>query len=438
MGLPSVGATCHNARAVSEYENAKRVIRQMRLGKAQAADIAGRAFEADLSRGRPDIALKCAKEFKLSDDHVTRAATALFAELIKRRMYPKALEIARSYNLAHGGQAAQELLAKAGALREDGEDGLAISEIRRLASAASGARAEVTEADRAIELLKTARRGRDADPRVKGRGVLLPGEGEVWLTGDLHGNVDNLKRFARLADLGNHPERILVIQEIVHARFITADNRDLSFVAIMEAIRLMAEFPGRIYYLLGNHDLAVHLDRELVKGGKYLNRYLYRGMAYMYRDRWQDVLAEYRRFIMGMPVAVFAPNGVFMAHSTPKKPFIPTLTRELIYDAAPGKVPLRGQKALAALVNGREYGQDAADQFADQMEVDLLLCGHTPTNKGWKVPNHRHLIIDSQHEKARYVRFDLSRRYASSAELAAELGLLDPDGESVEVVGELM
>jgi hypothetical protein len=95
------------ARPVSEYENAKRVIRQMRLGRAQAQDIAARAFEADLKSGRPDIALKCAKEFKLSDDHVTRAATALFGELIKRRMYPKALEIARSYNLAHGGQAAQ-------------------------------------------------------------------------------------------------------------------------------------------------------------------------------------------------------------------------------------------------------------------------------------------------------------------------------------------
>lgn len=421
---------------MSEYENAKRVIRQMRLGRTQAQDVAARAFDADLKTGRPDIALKCAKEFKLSDDHVTRAATALFGELIKRRMFPKALEIARSYNLAHGGPAAQELLSLAAGIKEDDAEG-SIAEIRRMARAASGARAETTEADRAIELLKKARAGRDADPRVQGRGVLLPGEGEVWLTGDLHGNVDNLKRFAKLADLANHPERILVLQEIVHARFITADNKDLSFVAIMEAIRLMAEFPGRVYCLLGNHDLAVHLDRELVKGGKYLNRYLYRGMAYMYRERWEAVLDEYRTFIAGMPAAIFAPNGVFMAHSTPKRPFIPSLSRDMIYESGP-KVSLKRLKPIAALVNGREYAPDAADAFADQMEVDLLLCGHTPTNRGFKIPNHRHLIIDSQHEKASYVRFDLSRRYASATELASEIGLLDPNAEEVEVTGELM
>jgi hypothetical protein len=420
---------------VSEYENAKRVIRQMRLGRTQAQDVAARAFEADLKTGRPDIALKCAKEFKLPDDYVTRAATALFGELIKRKMFPKALEIARSYNLAHGGAEAQDLLTRAATLDDDPQG--SIAGIRRLTESARG-RAETTEADSAIELLKQARRGRDKDPRVRGRAVLLPAEGEVWLTGDLHGNVDNLKRFAAMADLASHPERILVIQEIVHARFITADNRDLSFVAIMEAIRLMAAFPGRIYYLLGNHDLAVHLDRELVKGGKYLNRYLYRGMAYMYRERWQDVLLEYRKFITGMPAAVFAPNGIFMAHSTPKKAFIPTLSRDFLYEADPRKTPLRKLKPIAALVNGREYGPDAADMFADQLEVDLLLCGHTPTNKGFKVPNHRHLILDSQHEKARYVRFDLSRRYVSAQELAGEVGLLDPNAETAEVTGELM
>src|SRR5687767_9605929 len=41
------------ARPVSEYENAKRVIRQMRLGRTQAQDVAARAFEADLKNGRP-------------------------------------------------------------------------------------------------------------------------------------------------------------------------------------------------------------------------------------------------------------------------------------------------------------------------------------------------------------------------------------------------
>lgn len=420
---------------VSEYENARRVVKQMRLGKEQAKGVAARAFEADLQAGRPDIALKCAKEFHLDDGFVTRAATALFVELLRRRRFPKALEIARSYNLAHGGAEAQHALGLASKIQED-DPGL--DEIRRLARRAAATRTEVSEADEAIELLRAARAGRDADPKLRGRALYLPAEGEVWITGDLHGNADNLKAFAAQAALDEHPDRFLIVQEIVHARFITADNRDLSFVAILEAIRLQARYPGRVHYLLGNHDLAVHLDRELVKGGKYLNRYLFRGMAYMYRDRWEDVLREYRAFIAGMPAAVFAPNGVFMAHSTPKRPFIPSLSRGYLEETGP-QVPLQGQKALAALVNGRDYAPETAEAFCDQLGVDLLLCGHTPTSKGFKVPNERHLIIDSQHEKARYVQFDLARKFESSLELAREgMGLLVPQNEELEVTGELM
>ena len=176
----------------------------------------------------------------------------------------------------------------------------------------------------------------------------------------------------------------------------------------------------------------MHLERELVKGGKYLNRFLYRGMAYMYRDRSDDVLAAYREFIAGMPAAVISPNGIFMAHSTPKRPFIPTISRAYLEEQGPD-VSLKGLKPIAAMVNGRDYEKDTANEFAEQMEVDLLLCGHTPTNKGWKVPNHRHLIIDSQHEQARYVTFDLARKYGSAVELSARVELIDPVAATIEV-----
>ncbi len=418
---------------MSEYDKARSIIKKMRMTKKSAKDVASRAFDKDFDAGRPDIALKCAKEFQLGDVYVTKAATALFLELIRRAKFPKALEIARSYNLAHGGPEARNALTVAGQVDYDG--GEPLNEIRRLARAASSARLETSEADRAIELIRKAGKLRSKDDRVRGRAVFLGGEGEVWLTGDLHGNVENLKAFAKVADLGNNPDRVMVIQEIVHSRFITADSRDLSFVAIMEAIDLMTRFPGQIYYLLGNHDLAVHLDRELVKGGKYLNRYLFRGMAYMYKDRYQDVLDAYRKFIADMPAAIFAENGVFMAHSTPKRPYIPTLSRSYLTDTAPER-PLGKCKPVNALVNGREFSAEAADEFADRMECQVMLCGHTPTNKGWRIRSHRHLILDSQHERARYVRFDLSRHYKTSEELAEGLGVLNPDGDSVELLSE--
>lgn len=418
---------------MSEYSKAKRIIKQMRMGRKQAAELGAKAFKAEMEGARPDIALKCAKEFRLGDEYVTQAATSLFLELIKRANFVKALEIARSYNLAHGGGEATHALRVAGEV--DYEGGEALEEIRRLAHTACSARLEKSEADRAVEAIRAAGKAREQDDKQVGRAVFLPEEGEVWLTGDLHGNADNLKRFAAAADLANNPNRFLIVQEIVHSRLITADNRDLSFVAIMDAIRLQSQFPGQVYYLLGNHDLAVHLDRELVKGGKYLNRYLYRGMAYMYRDRYQDVLEEYRKFIAGMPAAIFSPNGVFMAHSTPKKAFIPSLSRAYLTEVA-GEKPLSKLKPVNAMVNGRDYARATADLFADQLECDVMLCGHTPTNKGWRVPNHRHLIIDSQHGKARYVAFDLGTRYTSARELAECVQALNPEKEDMVLQSE--
>jgi len=431
------GDTGKVRRSASEYEQARRVIKRMRLNKEQARDVARRAYEADIKNKRPDIALKCAKEFDLGDSYVTRAATVLFMELINRRNYPKALEIARSYNLAHGGKHARRALEKAGALKDQGAQGV-IDEIGGLARAASSARLEVSQADQAIDLIFKAKQLREKDPHVQGRAVLLPeGPGDVWLSGDLHGNVNNLKRLAALADLKANPNRTLILQEIVHARLITADNRDLSFVAIMEAIKLMVEHPGQVYYLLGNHDLALHLRRELVKGGKFLNRYLFRGMAYMYRSRYEDVLEAYREFIGNMPAAIISPNGVFMSHSTPKRPFIPTLSREFLTETS-ADLPYKKLKPIVAMVNGREYGDDAAEEFADRLECDVMLCGHTPTSHGFTVKNKRHLIVDSQHPKARYVAFDKEHRYESAEELAQELSALYPDSAEREIEGELL
>ena len=421
------------ARRVSQYEHAKSIIKRMRLGREQARGVATKAFEADLEAGRPDLALKCAKEFKLEDALITRAATALFAAFLQRRAYAKAFEVARSYNLAHAPEARPAL--EAAARLEDSS--VELEQIRALARAAAGARREVSEADRAIELIRTAKEVRDRDPRVQGRAVVLEGDHEVWLAGDLHGSAVNLKRLAQAADLASHPERILVLQEIVHSRLITADNRDLSFVAIMDAIQLVAQHPGQVYYLLGNHDLAVAQNRELVKGGKYLNRYLFRGMAFMYRERYEQVLEEYRAFIGGMPAAVLAANGVFMAHSTPKRPFIPSISREFLTGAAAER-PLTQQKALAALVNGRDFAPESAEEFAQRLECDVMLCGHTPTPRGFALKSKRHLIVDSQHEKAYFVRFRLDQRFSGAEELAGHLEPLWPDSEEAEIVGELM
>jgi hypothetical protein len=311
-----------------------------------------------------------------------------------------------------------------------------VQEIKRLAGAAVNKRSRAASADEALEAIAAATRARSGDPRVNGRAVFLPNEGELYLTGDLHGSVENLKRFAATADLENNPDRILVIQEIIHSRIITADQRDLSFVAILEALKLMARFPKRVYYLLGNHDLAFALGRELVKGGKFLNRFLYKGLAYMYQARHEQVAEAYKKFVLDMPVALVAPNGILMTHSTPKRPFIPSLSMDYLTTAS-AKKHLSECGPIKALVEGRDFEEATIKQFTERMGVSLVVNGHTPTKLGFRVANSRQLIIDSQHENGRWVRFDLGRPYTID-ELKAEVQPLVPENTVADIVVELM
>jgi hypothetical protein len=426
---------------VSEYENCRRTVKALKLSREQAQSTAEQAFRKDLAAGLPHLALKCAREFDLGDARVNEAASALVTLLLSKKRFSDALEVARGFNLAAGDAAIQARLVEdarridSAAIQDDAAK-TAVRDIKRLANEASSKRARRLSADDALEIIEQATAARKDDPRVRGRAVFLEAGRDLFLTGDLHGNVENLRRFAEAAALDRHPERILVVQEIVHSRIITADQRDLSFVAILEALKLVAAYPRRVYYLLGNHDLAFGCNRELVKGGKFLNRFLYKGLAYMYQSRHDEVAESYKKFIMDMPATIVCPNGIFLSHSTPKKPFIPSLSIEYLTKTS-SKIPLSKCGPIKALVEGRDFAEPTIEEFTARMGAELVVCGHTPTPKGFRIANSRQLIIDSQHENGRYVDFDLGQRYTVN-ELASRVKPLVPDATSDDLVGELI
>lgn len=428
---------------MSEFEKAKRIVKQMRLSKPAAADQARKAFRGDLANGRPDAALACAQEFGLDNQHITEAAVALFITLIRRARFPDAYRVLKGYNILEAGYEAQEAKLLASRLDQipadvplSREDRVAIKKILIRVKKRHSQRINVDNAEKAIALIQEAAAARDADPRIRGRAVILPSQGDVVLAGDLHGNTDNLQALIAKADLDNHPKRILVIQEILHARVITRDERDLSFATILHALKLQARYPGRLYYLLGNHDLGFHLGRDLVKAGKSLNRYLFKGMSFQFDDAHHAIIKEYKRFIGGMPAALMTQNGIFMSHSTPKRPFIESMSLEYFTDTA-AELPFSQSKPIVALVNGRDYAAESAEAFADQIGCDHMIVGHTPTPRGLKVPNKRHIIIDSQHANAKYIRFDLDRPYEHD-ELVEQVKPLFRKVVTAEEIGDLV
>ncbi|MDF1665427.1 MAG: metallophosphoesterase [Planctomycetota bacterium] len=428
---------------MSEFERAKKIIRKMKLPKSAARDQAKKAFHADLGNGLPHKALQCAKEFDLGNNYLTEAATELFTVLVSRARFHDAYKVLKGYNLLEAGQNAPKAVKIASNLdripssvKLEQKDQIGLKKILQRSRKVGSRRLKINDVDNAIEMIRKAKAIRDKDPNVKGRAIILPSDGDVMLCGDFHGNTDNIQKFIHLANLEQNPKRIVIIQEILHARRLTEDLRDLSFDTILYALDLMARYPGQVYYLLGNHDLGFHLGRDLVKAGKSLNRYLYKGMNFQFGDRYTEVADEYKDFIGGMPAAIMTQNGIFMSHSTPKKAFVNLLSHKYFTETS-AELPFRKCKPIVALVNGRDYAPQTAQIFADKMGCDHMICGHTPTVKGVKVPNKHHIIIDSQHANARYIKFRLDRLYEHE-ELVACVDALHSSVVASEDIGELI
>ena len=97
---------------------------------------------------------------------------------------------------------------------------------RRAGCAAKGRKAATMPDPR--KLLTTIRRATDLIRATPGRsgGIIAPDRAaEVMVVGDLHGNLAAFKKVLAIAALDRHPERHLVLQELIHGPLITRTTR---------------------------------------------------------------------------------------------------------------------------------------------------------------------------------------------------------------------
>ena len=97
--------------------------------------------------------------------------------------------------------------------------------------------------------------------------VHLPGEGEVWMTGDIHDHRTNFNKLIAAADLENHPQRHIVLHELIHGDHFDADGAEDSWRMLYAAAAMKVEFPGQVHFLLANHDLAQIHGEGIMKSG---------------------------------------------------------------------------------------------------------------------------------------------------------------------------
>src|SRR4051812_36938826 len=129
---------------------------------------------------------------------------------------------------------------------------------------------KMPDPDKLLNTLRKATTLVRATPGRRGR-VVAVGGAQVMVVGDLHGNIGNFQRVLKVADLQRQPGRHLVMQELIHGSYRYDDGSDKSHQAVDLWCALKCQFPDRVHYLPGNHEVAQWTNRLIAKGDLDLN-----------------------------------------------------------------------------------------------------------------------------------------------------------------------
>ena len=266
-----------------------------------------------------------------------------------------------------------------------------------------------------MKVMAAAAKANTDDLCRRGNLIELPNSGDVLITGDLHGHLANFQRIVRIADLPNHPQRHLILQEVLHAMY--DDTPDTSYRLLEEAAILKTVYPSHVHILLANHDLAEFLSHDILKKG----RSVLRAFDAVLQDAYQfnkDVIRKaYLTFLRTLPWAAVTPTGIFMAHSLPDRRYLELFSRQLFTQDVE-RPDLSKTGPVFRLVWGRDLTSNTAADFAQRVGADLLVIGHHPCRDGHAQPNLHTIILDSKDAHGACLLLPLDTKLAHDAILA--------------------
>jgi len=271
------------------------------------------------------------------------------------------------------------------------------------------------------------RRAADAnrdDPRRQGNTVRLTEPGEMVVAGDIHGLRDHLSRIIAFADLPANPQRLLVLQELIHGPIDEKTGKDRSVELLLRAARLKLAHPEQVLFILGNHDLGQITDKEISKGGRSMCRQFAEDVVASFAESGNEVLDAVLDFLASQPLAVRCPNGVLIAHSAPSPQRLDQAGADILDRDSTEADLLRGGAAYE-WTWGRNQNAEQLTQLADKLGVGFLLLAHRHVEGGYERigPNAAAIASDDPHGCAAV--FDTARPFTGDDFLDAVRPIYD-------------
>ncbi len=264
--------------------------------------------------------------------------------------------------------------------------------------------------EKAVCLLLETADGLRCGPARNGQITHLPPSGELLVAGDLHNHTRNYERFKKLAALGENPQRHVLLQEIIHGGALGTQGEDNSVLMLLDALDWSRHFPGRVHFILANHDWAQAHAMAIMKDGYDLTDRFTRGLAVHFGHRAADVSNAFHNFVYSLPLAAITASGILFTHSLPGPrdidAFDVTVLRRTLVEH-----DYRRLGPVYQLIWGRAQTQAVLDRLSRAWWSDLFVCGHQAQEPGHGTVGDRMLIIDSSHNHGVFLPVDLGRQY---------------------------
>jgi hypothetical protein len=262
-----------------------------------------------------------------------------------------------------------------------------------------------------IELLNKGTQANNTDKFRHGNLIQLPAEGDLIVTGDLHGHCRNFERTVAFADLAGHPDRHIVFQEIIHGGPEDPEGGCLSYKLLFEVVRYKVSFPDRVHVIMGNHDTAFINNSEVMKDGKEMNRSMRSALKREYKKDAVKIMFAIKQYLFSQPLAVRCENRIWLSHSLPSDRQVDKFDPEIFNrELKVNDVVKPGSAYL--LTWGRNMSQELLDKMAELFDVDLFVLGHQPQEKGWSQAGKNLIIIASNHNHGRLLPVNLAQSYS--------------------------
>jgi hypothetical protein len=262
-----------------------------------------------------------------------------------------------------------------------------------------------------LETLQSAAEENKLSSLRSGQVVNLPATGEVWMTGDIHDHRSNFNKLIKAADLGGHPERHLILHELIHGEYYDADGAEGSWQTLVRAAELKCDFPNQVHFLLANHDLAQIHGEGISKMGQNVCEAFTKGLVRDFGHDHPAINLGITELLLSFPLAARTQTGLFFCHSLPRDNQMEDFDFTIFDRELTGPDYLRRTGPVYQLIWGRNISSAAVGEFADRVGARILITGHQPQEMGYAINGEQHLILASDHAHGVYLPLDLAVEY---------------------------